>query len=105
MKRKVLTVSLLVCLLLLCMAGCDKSEKQQPSAVDEKTVTVIGAKDEGDVCSEGNFDSVDQNGSITSNAKELGGSKTLGIEYSDDETQPEDGTATVTEPQWQPGIW
>lgn len=111
MKNKVLKAiicGLLACLLLICMAGCgatEEGETTQPAPTDEKTVTVIGAQNEKDSLPEGEFALPGQNDSITSNAKELGGSATLDIEYSDDETQPDEGKTPVTEPQWQPGIW
>ena len=105
MKRNLWLISLLVCLLLLCAAGCEKGEAQQGASSEEKTVTVIGEQGEQADLAEGEFHSVGANGSISSDAKELGGSKTLSIEYSDEETQPDDGDTTATEPLWQPGIW
>ena len=107
MKMKIFPILMVVVLLLsVCVAGCKKAETQAPAVVvDENSITIIGGENQGSDLSEGSFSSSGQTDSEKSNAKELGGSATLNIEYPEDETKPEQGDTSATEPQWQPGIW
>ena len=104
MKNKLHTILvsiLLVGLLLMCLAGCQGNTSTQPGA----SMTVVGGEETDSGLQEGSFEKLNQMNQIISKAKELGGSKTLSIEFPEEETYPEQGDAEATEPQWHPGIW
>ena len=107
MKMKTFPIFMVVVLLFsVCVGGCKKAETQAPGVVvGGDSVTIIGSENQGADLSEGSFTPSAQTDSEKSNAKELGGSSTLDIEYPEDETKPEQGDTSATEPQWQPGIW
>lgn len=110
MKNKKLSAwlcSFLVCLLLLTMVGCrlDDTEQTASGMTDETGVLIVdGSKTENSL-PEGKFETSNQSKNKISNAKKLGGSSTLDVEYSEDETLPDDGENVIKEPQWLPGIW
>ena len=93
--------SFLVCLLLVTITGCRKEDQN----VDEGSVLVIGTSAEENDLSEGQFNPSEQDENKTSNAKKLGHSATLDIEYSENETMPDEDENANKEPQWLPGIW
>ena len=107
MKNKlytVLAVILLGQLLLMCLAGCQADFSTQPNQNGD-SMTIIGGEETDSGLQEGSFEKSNQMNQITSNAKELGGSRTLDIEFPEEETYPDQGDAEATEPQWHPGVW
>lgn len=96
---------LLAGVLLLCVTGCEKKQEEPSSSEEGKNVTVIQGQAQENGLTEGTFDVSGEKGSIRSNARKLGGSSTLDIEFPEDETQPDEEEVPVTEPQWLPGIW
>ena len=112
MKNKlhtILAVTLLGGLLLLCLAGCQENPSTQPTqngdSMGGDSMTIIGGEETDSGLQEGSFEKSNQMNQITSNAKELGGSRTLDIEFPEEETYPDQGDAEATEPQWHPGVW
>lgn len=106
MKNKVVICSLLVCLLLATITGCREEEKPtQTTSAGEESVLIIDGANEGSDLVEGKFETSRQSEGKTSDAEKLGGSSTLDIEYSKDETMPGDDSNASKEPQWLPGIW
>ena len=97
--------ALLTGVLLLCVTGCEKKQEEPSPSEEGKNVTVIQGQAQENGLTEGSFDAPGQKGSISSNAKKLGGSSTLDIEFPEEETLPNEEEVPVTEPQWQPGIW
>lgn len=110
MKNKKLSAWLcgfLVCLLLLTMVGCGLKDTEQSTSAptDEAGVLIVDGEEVENGLPEGKFETPNQSKNKISNAKKLGGSSTLDVEYSEDETLPEDGENVIKEPQWLPGIW
>ena len=97
--------SFLVCLLLATITGCREENPEQTTSADEEAVLIVGASNGENVLPEGQFNTSGQNDNKKSNAKKLGGSATLDIEYSDDETISDEDKNAIKEPQWLPGIW
>ena len=107
MKNKMHTILvgiLLVGLLLMCLAGCQGNTSPQ-STEPGASMTVVGGEETDSGQQEGSFEKPNQMNQITSNAKELGGSRTLDIEFPEEETYPDQGDAEATEPQWHLGVW
>ena len=107
MKNKlhtILAVMLLGGLLLMCLAGCQENSSTQ-STQNGDSMTIIGGEETDSGLQESSFAKPNQIEQVTSNAKELGGSRTLDIEFPEEETYPDQGDAEATEPQWHPGVW
>ena len=107
MKNKlhtILAVMLLGGLLLLCLAGCQENPSTQLTQNGD-SMTIIGGEETDSGLQESSFAKPNQIEQVTSNAKELGGSRTLDIEFPEEETYPDQGDAEATEPQWHPGVW
>lgn len=113
MKNKlhtILVIVLMVGTLLMCMTGCRGNEPGQSTETTQPaeqggSMTVVGGEKTDSGLQEGSFEKSNQMNQIISNAKELGGSKTLDIEFPEEETYPDQGDAEATEPQWHPGVW
>ena len=112
MKNKlhtILAVMLLGGLFLLCLAGCQANSSTQSTQNGDSMVgdsmTIIGGEETDSGLQEGSFAKPNQMEQIASNAKELGGSKTLSIEFPEEEELPDQDNTEATEPQWHPGIW
>ena len=107
MKNKlhtILAVMLLGGLLLMCLAGCQENPSTQPTKNGD-SMTIIGGEETDSGLQESSFAKPNRIEQVTSNAKELGGSRTLDIEFPEEETYPDQGDAEATEPQWHPGVW
>ena len=112
MKNKlhtILAVMLFGGLLLLCLAGCQANSSTQSTqngdSMGGDSMTIIGGEETDSGLQEGSCEKSNQINQITANAKELGGSRTLDIEFPEEETYPDQGDAEATEPQWHPGVW
>lgn len=104
-KKFVIVCCFLVCLLLATITGCREEEPPQTTTAGEEAVLIIGTADKENELAEGQFETSQQGEGKASDAKKLGGSATLDVEYSDDENVADEDKNAIKEPQWLPGIW